>query len=140
MPADDLTSTSTCSSSSLFALQVLDDSMAPEFTPGHVVVVDSSARLVPGSYVLARVIATESSSSVSSISAAPISSEPNLVEATSADVGVLRRWQPLDDQRVILEALNQNWINDCVDRASVNILGVVVQRAGRRRKDRVHYR
>ncbi len=123
----------TCSTSSLFALQVLDESMAPEFKPGHVVVVDSSARLKPGSFVLARVVRNESEST----SVARLSS---VNKPTATELGVLRRWQPVDGQNVVLEALNRSWANETVDMRCVNVLGVVIQRAARRRKDRTHYR
>ena len=104
--------------------------MAPEFTPGHVVVVDSSARLIAGAYVLVRVVGTTS---------VPVGASSQ-ADAGSDELGVLRRWQPLDDHRVVLEALNQNWINECIEIAHVKMLGVIVQRVGRRRKDRIHYR
>jgi len=114
----------TCSSSELLALQVLDHSMAPEFIPGHVVVIDSSARLVPGAYVLIRRGLEISSDQTNNI---------------SSD-WVIRRWNPVNAQQVILETLNSDWADERVNACDVEVQGVVVQRAGRRRAERRHYR
>ena len=114
----------TCSSSELLALQVLDDSMAPEFNPGHVVVVDGSAKLVPGAYVLIRK-RTESAST-----------PPSEVLADWR----IRRWNPIDTELVVLETLNSQWADERINVHEVDVQGVVVQRAGRRRAERRHYR
>jgi len=44
-----------CSAAESFALMVLGDSMAPEFSEGEVIVVEPEGLAVTGSYVLARV-------------------------------------------------------------------------------------
>lgn len=111
----------TCSSSELLALQVLDDSMAPEFNSGHIVVIDSSARLAPGAYVL-------------------ISQSHVHQPTVSFTDWIIRRWNPVDAQQVILETLSADWANERVNVCDVDIQGVVVQRAGRRRAERRHYR
>lgn len=103
---------STCSSSALIALQILDDSMAPEFTPGQIVVVDNNARLYNGVFVVVQI----------------------------GEDWLIRRWQPCSDETVLLEALSDRVDSVRVEASSVNVKGVVVQKAGRRRKDRRHYR
>lgn len=102
---------STCSSSALIALQILDDSMAPEFTPGQIAVVDNSALLYNGAFVVVQI----------------------------GEDWMIRRWQAYSDETVLLEALSDRVDSVRVDACSVNVKGVVVQKAGRRRKDRRHY-
>lgn len=114
----------TCSSSELFALQILDDSMAPEFNPGHIVVIDSAARLVAGAYVLIRCVEKRAEN----------------VKAELDPGWIIRRWCPVNEQQVILETLSSDWVNEQVNSCDVEIHGVVVQRAGRRRSERRHYR
>jgi len=43
-----------CSGGESFALQVLGDSMAPEFNAGEIIVVEPEGLVIDGSYVLAR--------------------------------------------------------------------------------------
>ena len=45
---------SSCSAQEPFALQVLDDSMQPEFQIGHVIIIDPEAVVRDGSFVLAK--------------------------------------------------------------------------------------
>ena len=45
----------TCIEAEPFALQVIDDSMAPEFAPGCVVVIDPTGLATDGAFVLAEV-------------------------------------------------------------------------------------
>ena len=44
----------TCASSEPYALRVIGDDMAPEFCDGHIVVVDPGGRVASGCYVVAR--------------------------------------------------------------------------------------
>lgn len=46
---------SACDDAEAFALMVLGDSMAPEFTEGEIIVIEPSGQAGDGSYVLARV-------------------------------------------------------------------------------------
>ena len=121
-PVSDLPTT--CSSSELLALRVLDDSMAPEFNVGHVVVIDGSARLAPGAFVLVR------------------KHKKNLQKQPDelTDDWIIRRWSPIDSSQVVLETLNSQWEDKQVAVCDVDVQGVVVQRAGRRRSERRHYR
>ena len=43
-----------CSEAEPFALQVIDDSMEPEFNTGCIIIIDSSAIVRDGSYVFAK--------------------------------------------------------------------------------------
>jgi len=113
----------TCAASELLALQVLDESMAPEFEPGHVVVIDGSAKLSAGSFVLVERLDGEVVT--------------DLDEPTSE--WLIRRWQP-DAGSVVLESLNPEWPDEQCAMSTVRVHGVVVQRSGRRRRDRRNYR
>jgi len=115
----------TCSSSELLALQVLDDSMAPEFNPGHVVVIDSTARLQAGVFVLLVVQGSKPT---------------DRIESSPNNTWLVRRWKPVGDNQVVLEALNPEWPDERLAVSAVQVLGVVVQRAGRRRHERRTYR
>lgn len=44
-----------CGEAELFALQVLDDSMEPEFAQGCIIVIDPSGHVKNGAFVLARI-------------------------------------------------------------------------------------
>ncbi len=111
--ADDaIENRSTCSSSALIALRVLDDSMSPEFMPDHIAVVDNSAHLYDGAFVVVQI----------------------------EEDWLIRRWKSCHNDSVVLEALSDDFDNRRVHINAANVKGVVVQRAGRRRKDRRHYR
>lgn len=109
----------TCASSALVALQVLDCSMAPELDITHIVVIDRTGRLSEGSLVLVEI------------------NEHLLI----------RRWQSLDNglgnglgnEKIQLVPLNRLWNTITCAKADVQVKGVVVQRSGRRRKDRKRY-
>ncbi|MCP4767447.1 MAG: S24 family peptidase [Gammaproteobacteria bacterium] len=45
---------SNCSASEPFALRVIGDDMAPEFVDGHIIVIDPGGKLSSGCYVVAR--------------------------------------------------------------------------------------
>lgn len=100
----------TCIEAEPFALRVLDDSMAPEFARGTVIVVDPSAHARHGAYVVAEF-------------------EGSLV---------LRALE-LDRRGVRLRALNPRY--PCIELpfGLAAVRGVVVQRAGRRRRDHKRY-
>ena len=120
----------TCASSELLALQVLDDSMAPEFSPGQVVVIDGSARLVPGAYVLVQQVVSNATGQRPSLE----------TPGENCSDWKIRRWNPVNAHQVELETLNADWDNERVNACDVKVQGVVVQRAGRRRAEHRHYR
>ena len=98
-----------CSASEPFALRVLGDSMEPEFIDGCVVVVDPSGLVQNGCYVIAIV-----------------------------DGEYIFRQFTLDKDRLFLDPLNKGYQRQEIPSLAV-IKGVVIQRAGRHRKDRKHY-
>jgi DNA polymerase V len=95
---------STCVDAEPFALQVTDDSMEPEFQRGCIVVIDPTAVVKNGAYVLAE----------------------------HAGELVFRRLR-IEARRVWLDALNEDYPSAEVDSGVAVVKGVVVQRAGKRR-------
>ena len=98
-----------CANSEPFALRVIGDSMEPEFKDGCIIIIDSAATVESGSYVLAMV----------------------------SDEYIFRQFI-VEEDRYFLRALNQGYEEiPLVSKDAVR--GVVVQRAGTRRKDHKHY-
>jgi len=104
---------STCKEAEPFALRVLDDSMQPEFRSGCIIVIDPTGRATDGSYVLANT--------------AP-DSEP-----------VFRQLRKSNENTWILCALNEHYTEITTLDSLDWIIGVIVQRAGVRRKYHKHY-
>ncbi len=98
-----------CSGGEPFALQVIGNSMAPEFPDGCVVIVEPDGPIKNGSYVVAN---------------------------TKEEV-VLRRVR-IEHENWWLEALNPDY-PDIPASGPESIRGLVIQRAGRRRRGRKHY-
>ena len=98
-----------CSESEPFALQVLGDSMVPEFADGVIVIVDPAGVVESGRYVVA------------------------LHEGE-----YYFRQLVIEDGKYFLKALNENYETLPIPGLD-DIRGVVIQQAGRRRKDRKHY-
>lgn len=98
-----------CASSEPFALRVLGDSMAPEFQHGAIIIVDPGGIIQDGAYVVAR----------------------------QGEEHVFRQLR-IDGSRHWLQALSDG--HETIELADLSsIVGVVVQQAGRRRRDRKHY-
>ncbi len=99
-----------CAAGEPFALQVLGDHMEPEFEHGVIIVVDPEGLVENGSYVVA-----------------VIDEEYTFRQLV---------WD--EDKRYFLKPLNERY--DTVEVPGLQVVkGVVVQKAGRRRKDRKHY-
>ncbi len=98
-----------CANSEPFALRVVGDSMEPEFRDGHIVIIDSAAKVESGCYVLAMV----------------------------GDEYIFRQLIIKDD-RYVLKALNGGYEEIEVSGIGA-IRGVIVQRAGTRRREHKHY-
>ena len=98
-----------CAANEPFVLQVLGDSMEPEFTDGTVIVVEPGGVLQSGSYVVAM-----------------------------HDGGYIFRQLIIESERWSLRALNDAYSGIEIPGASV-IKGVVIQKAGRRRHECKHY-
>ena len=92
-----------------FALRVIGDSMVPEFQDGHIIIVDPGMPAVSGAYVV-----------------------------VDYNGETTFRQFVVDGERRYLRPLNEDF--PIIDlNGTYTIRGVVVQRAGRRRKDRKHY-
>lgn len=98
-----------CANSEPFALRVMGDSMEPEFKDGHIIIIDSAAKVESGSYVLAMV-----------------------------DEEYIFRQFIQQEERYFLRALKQGYAEIEIPGISA-VRGVIVQRAGTRRKEHKHY-
>ena len=98
-----------CAASEPFALRVIGDDMAPEFVDGHIVVVDPAGRVSSGCFVVARF-----------------------------DGGVVLRQLSIEGGRYRLAALKEG-IAEMELNALDDIVGVVSQRAGKRRREHKRY-
>lgn len=98
-----------CGESEPYALRVLGDSMEPEFSEGSIVVIDPAAVIRDGSYVIAE-----------------------------HDGELIFRRLSLTEGQCQLTALNTDYASMEVSGLEV-VRGVVIQKAGRRRKDRKFY-
>ncbi len=104
-----MSSQSQCGASEPFALRVIGDDMAPEFCDGHIVVVDPGGLVKSGCFV---------------------------VVDTTDDV-ILRQLR-VENDRYCLTALNNKNAEIYQDNLD-GIIGVVSQRAGRRRREAKRY-
>ena len=100
----------TCIEAEPYALRVTDESMAPEFPRGCVVIVDPTGVATDGAFVLAE-----------------------------HDGGLTFRRLRMDAAGVRLEALAAGYEVIRPDNGLAAVKGVVVQRAGRRRRDHKRY-
>lgn len=98
-----------CANSEPFALRVMGDSMEPEFKDGCIIIIDSAAAVESGSYVLAMV----------------------------NDEYIFRQFI-IENDRCYLRALKQGYEEIPLENKDA-VKGVIVQRAGTRRKDHKHY-
>lgn len=99
-----------CSSKDVFALQVRGDSMAPEFKDGTVIVIDPQGHVQDQSYVIANI-----------------------------NGELVFRQIRMQNGEMSLHVLDNSEPTVSIDSIDV-IEGVVIQQAGRRRKDRKFYR
>lgn len=101
-----------CASSEPFALQVIDDSMEPEFKKGCLIVIDPSGLAVPGAYVIAMV-----------------------------ENGYIFRQLGFEDGRYYIQPLNDDYLHEKREIELSAIEGVIIQQAAPngRRKDRKKY-
>ncbi len=105
----DLSDHGGCANSEPFALRVMGDSMEPEFKDGCIIIIDSAAAVESGSYVLAMV-----------------------------DEEYIFRQFIIENDRYYLRALKQGYEEISLKNKDA-VRGVIVQRAGTRRKDHKHY-
>lgn len=98
-----------CSSDDLFALQVLGDSMEPEFESGCIIVIDPAGVIQNGCFVLAEVNGEH-----------------------------IFRQLLVQEDRLFLKPMKSSY--ETIEIANLKpIAGVIVQKAGTRRKHRKHY-
>ncbi|MGD8524744.1 MAG: S24 family peptidase [Thioalkalispiraceae bacterium] len=100
-----------CSSTEPFALQVVDDSMEPEFMKGAIIVIDAQGHVQSGSYVIAEI-----------------------------ETGYIFRRLFIEEGGHILRAVKEGH-DDIELTGLEQIKGVITQQAAPtgKRKDRVHY-
>lgn len=98
-----------CAGSEPFALRVLGDSMAPEFEQGAIIIVEPAGVLEGGCFVVAQ-----------------------------HEDEYLFRQLIIDGDRWLLKPLNGNYPTLEITGPQA-IKGRVIQKAGKHRKDRVHY-
>ncbi len=103
--------TGSCIEAEPFALQVLDDTMAPEFPPGCIVIIDPTGRARDGAHVLAEVKGEFILRTLASLPAGGFE---------------LRAQMPGQPAIALADGLDA-------------VRGVVTQRAGRRRSQHKHY-
>lgn len=119
----ELSSSGTCTEAETFALRVLDDSMQPEFRQGCIIIIDPTGHATDGSYVLAR------------------QADGVAEELESYLFRQLRRVPHAEHEPVQwqLIPLNDNYPVQPVLSDLSAIVGVIVQRAGIRRRYHKHY-
>ncbi len=100
---------SNCSASEPFALRVIGDDMAPEFVDGHIIVIDPGGKLKSGCYVIA-----------------------------NHDGSMIFRQLIIDGAQYRLTAANTN-LPEILLSGIDDIVGVVSQRAGKRRSEHKRY-
>ncbi len=100
---------SNCSASEPFALRVIGDDMTPEFVDGHVIVIDPGGKLKSGCYVIAK-----------------------------HDGGMIFRQLVIDGTQYRLIAARPG-LPEILLGGIEDIVGVVSQRAGKRRSEHKRY-
>jgi len=99
-----------CGSSEPFALRVIGDDMSPEFEDGHIIIVDPGGQLKTGCFVVAKV---------------------------EGEVVLRQLMIEGDDYRLC--SFNVNQVDIVLNRANCDLLGIISQRAGKRRKHHKRY-
>ncbi len=119
---------STCVEAEPFALQVLDTSMQPEFRKGCIILIDPTGRATDGSYVLAQ-IGYEKAAALA----------PDDPETAALNDVVFRQLVSVKAGEWALKALNEDAQAELLTCQLSDIIGVVVQRAGVRRRYHKRY-
>lgn len=119
---------STCVEAEPFALQVLDSSMQPEFRKGCIILIDPTGRATDGSYVLAQ-IGYEKATTLA----------PDDPETAALNDVLFRQLVSVREGEWALKALNEDHQEEFLACQLTDIIGVVVQRAGVRRRYHKRY-
>ena len=123
-PIDAIPEATDCAAHEPFALRVLGDSMEPEFPDGVIIIVDPSGVIESGCYVLAE------------ISEADLAK--NKAAAGKTEAGHIFRQFVVEEERCYLKPLNLGYATLEIS-GQTAVKGVVVQKAGTRRRDTKHY-
>ena len=102
---------SSCGASEPFALRVIGDDMSPEFQDGHIIVIDPGGRVKDGCYVV----------------------------ATTAKDEYIFRQLFTENGRFVLKATQPGHEEIILNGGLDDIVGVVSQRSGRRRREHKRY-
>jgi DNA polymerase V len=105
-----LIDTGSCGSKEPFALRVIGDDMAPEFVDGHIVIIDPGGQVTTGCFVVARV-----------------------------EDDVILRQLTIEGDSYRLKSLKTDIADIILTRGLDDLVGVVSQRAGKRRKQHKRY-
>ena len=119
---------STCVEAEPFALQVLDSSMQPEFRKGCIILIDPTGRATDGSYVLAQ-IGYEKATALA----------PDDPETAALNDVLFRQLVKIEPDGWALKALNDSDQGELLACHLSDVIGVVVQRAGVRRRYHKRY-
>lgn len=142
---------STCTEAETFVLQVLDDSMEPEFDKHCMIVIDPTGLATDGSYVFAHRdvnAATQNNERVNDRSNDQVigqSKSQVKSQANSEDPEALveqfqfRQLRRTDDNAWLLCPLNDAYPSETTASDLSEIVGVIVQRAGTRRRYHKRY-
>lgn len=146
-PTDDvgaLTTTGTCTDAETFALRVLDDSMEPEFRRGCIVIIDPTGRATDGSFVLARVAPDRLAPNESTRDQHTLQSGTSS-SSSETDGYVFRQLKRSAEPGSAgrggwyLTPLNEVYCGETLAIELESVVGVIVQRAGTRRRYHKHY-
>jgi DNA polymerase V len=113
-----LIDTGSCGSSEPFTLRVIGDDMAPEFEDSHIIIVDPGGQLKSGCFVVARV---------------------GFEGEGEGEGDVMLRQLMIEGDNYRLQSLKTGNVDIVLNRADCDLLGVVSQRAGKRRKNHKRY-
>jgi len=118
-------------------LQVLDDSMEPEFAKHCMIVIDPTGHARDGSYVLARRAAE--SDTVSASANTENAEDHVAAEQSQVEQFHFRQLRRIDDESWQLCSLNDAYPSEATPSDFSEIVGVIVQRAGTRRRYHKRY-
>jgi len=99
-----------CSAGEPFALRVMGDDMAPEFRDGHIIIIDPGGRVTSGCFVIARY----------------------------RDEMIFRQLR-IDGDNWVLQALDNSIADIPLPNGAADIVGVISQRSGTRRREHKRY-
>ena len=102
--------TSSCGSSEPFALRVIGNDMSPEFEDGHIVIIDPGGRVVTDCFVVAKV-----------------------------EGGVILGQLVIEGDSYLLRFLKPGIADIILNGGFDDLVGVVSQRSGKRRKEHKRY-